>query len=373
MTSSALVRFARELRRAGLTVGPSAAADFTAATEAVGLASRHDTYHALCSLVVSGPGQIPVFDEVFERFFGGRGVPRVGVAIVERPGSSSVGLGLQADGEGEADLEEPAHMGASAMERLAHRDFAELSPSESDQLRRLIARMMWRPTDVRSRRWRGAPRGERPDLRRTVRRAIGPEGEIIRLALTERRLRRRPVIMIADVSGSMERYAEMLLYFAHAARSRLGRLEAFVFSTRLTRITRQLARRDATQALVEVSGTVEDWSGGTRIGAALHTFNADWSRRVSRGGPVALLVSDGWDRGEPDLLRREMARFARSVHRVVWLNPLAGRPGFAPETRGMQAVLPYIDDFLPAANLADLAALVNLLESISPRRRTLHR
>jgi len=170
------------------------------------------------------------------------------------------------------------------------------------------------------------------------------------------------------VSGSMERYSEMLLYFAHAARGRLGRLEAFVFSTHLTRITRQLHRRNAAAAIADVAEAVTDWSGGTQIGQAIRTFNVEWSRRVGRGGPVALIVSDGWDRGEPEVLAAEMARLHRSVHRVVWLNPLAGRPGYAPETRGMRAALPHVDDFLPAANLTDLATLVELLESVPARR-----
>ncbi len=152
----------------------------------------------------------------------------------------------------------------------------------------------------------------------------------------------------------------------------LGRVESFVFSTRLTRITWELSRRNVRHALDGVAEAVDDWSGGTKIGAALASFNRDWSRRVCRGGPVALIVSDGWDCGDPALLDREMARLARSVHRVVWLNPLAGRAGYAPETRGMQAVLPYVDDFLPAANLTDLAGVIELLES-STRRELVRR
>jgi len=162
----------------------------------------------------------------------------------------------------------------------------------------------------------------------------------------------------------MERYAEMLLYFTHAARDRFGRLEAFVFSTRLTRITRDLARRKPAVAIAAVSDHVHDWSGGTKIGDSLHTFNRDWSRRVSRGGPVAIVISDGWDRGDPDLLTQEMSRLQRTVYRTVWLNPLAGREGYAPETRGMKAALPYVDDFLAAGNLRDLRTLVRLLESV---------
>jgi uncharacterized protein with von Willebrand factor type A (vWA) domain len=167
----------------------------------------------------------------------------------------------------------------------------------------------------------------------------------------------------------MERYVEMVLYFIHAARGRLGRMEAFVFSTRLTRITRQVRHRDPKIALSQVAVAVHDWAGGTRIGEALEEFNRRWSRRVARGGPIALIISDGWDRGDPALLRTQMATLARSVHRVVWLNPLAGRPGYTPETRGMQAALPHIDDFLPVANLRDLRDVVRLLESVPARKR----
>ena len=167
----------------------------------------------------------------------------------------------------------------------------------------------------------------------------------------------------------MERYVEMLLYFIPAARGRLGRLEAFVFATHLTRITRQVRHRDPRVALSQVSAAVNDWSGGTRIGESLETFNREWSRRVVRGGPVALIISDGWDRGSPDLLREQMGILSRSVHRVVWLNPLAGRPGFAPETRGMQAALPHIDDFLPAANLRDLREVIRTLETVPSYKR----
>jgi hypothetical protein len=166
----------------------------------------------------------------------------------------------------------------------------------------------------------------------------------------------------------MERYAEMLLYFAHSARGRLGRLEAFVFSTHLTRITRQLQRRDPASAISEVAQAVTDWSSGTRIGEAIAAFNRNWSRRVGRGGPIALIVSDGWDRGDPEVLSREMARLRRSVHRVMWLNPIAGRVGYMPLTRGMKAALPHVDDFLPVTNLSNLEAVVRVLESVSAHR-----
>lgn len=367
--SETLVAFVRELRQAGIGVGPTTAVDLTAAAGAVGLASGHDVYHAFRSLTVTSAAQIPVFDQVFMRFFGS--APGSTVTVVgPRPRTWTVEAtrGEAGEGSGPPSREEQGVVGASEMERLATRDFAELTPSEEAAVRRLIARMLWRPAETRSRRRQAIRSGDRPDLRRTLRHSLGPEGDLMLIATTERRLRRRPLVFIADVSGSMERYSEMLLYFAHAARGRLGRLEAFVFSTHLTRITRELARRQPAEALEEVASAVTDWSGGTRIGEALHTFNVEWSRRVTRGGPIVLIVSDGWDRGDPEMLSEEMGRLARTFHRVVWLNPLAGREGFSPETRGMRVALPYVDDFLPAGNLRHLATIVDLLESVPARR-----
>jgi uncharacterized protein with von Willebrand factor type A (vWA) domain len=189
------------------------------------------------------------------------------------------------------------------------------------------------------------------------------------LAYADRRPRKRPLVVLADISGSMDRYSEMFLNFIHAAQGRLGRVEAFVFSTRLTRITRELRQRDAAQAMRRVGDSVEDWAGGTRIGEAVQAFNWQWSRRVTRGGAIGLIISDGWDTGDPALLESEMRRLARSMHRVIWLNPLAGRPGYAPETRGMQAALPYVDDLLAAGSLRDLTDVIRLLESVGDPRR----
>jgi uncharacterized protein with von Willebrand factor type A (vWA) domain len=177
-------------------------------------------------------------------------------------------------------------------------------------------------------------------------------------------------VLLCDVSGSMERYSRMLLHFAHALRHRRGRLEAFLFSTRLTRITSQLRHRRVDEAVTAVSRSVPDWSGGTRTGEALRELHQKWSRRVLHGGPVVLLVSDGWDRGDPALMREQVARLQRSCHRLIWLNPLAGTADYAPLTRGLQAALPFVDDFLPARTLADFADLAVHLNALDdPRRR----
>jgi len=365
-----LVDFTHRLRAAGIPVPAATAGDMVQALETVGMASGNDAFFALRALACSSVEHLQIFDRVFIAFFGSMRDPSIAFVSPRQRTWTIRAEGDQPD-SGDGDEVRKATMGASAVERLGRRDFADLTAAESAQVRRLIAEMLWAPAQVTIRRRRPAVGGDRPDLRRTLRRSVGPDADLMPLAYTERRVRRRPLVFIADVSGSMERYSEMLLYFAHAARGRLGRLEAFVFSTHLTRITRQLARRDPSSAISEVAGAVEDWSSGTKIGEAIGRFNRDWSRRVTRGGPIVVIVSDGWDRGDPDLLRKEMAKLHRSVHRIIWLNPLAGRPGFSPETRGMQAALPHVDDFLPAANLTDLASVVALLESVPAR--VLHR
>ena len=364
-----LVSFTHRLREEGLPVAAGIAGQMVGALATVGMASGEDAYFAMRSLACSSFDHLRVFDRVFVAFFGDRERP-VGFSSGIR--SRDWSIKPQGPGEGETIHEETASnaTGASAVERLSHRDFATLTPQESAQVKALIAGMVWSPALVASRRRKSALDGARPDLRRTLRGSIGPESDLMHLRYTTPRVRRRPLIFIADVSGSMERYAEMLLYFAHGARGRLGRLEAFVFSTHLTRITRQLDRRDPGAAITEVSEAVTDWSSGTKIGDSIHTFNREWSRRVCRGGPIVLIISDGWERGDPELLAKEMARLKRSVHRVIWLNPISGRANYVPATRGMKAALPYVDDFLPAANLSDLTTVVKLLESIPAHRHS---
>jgi uncharacterized protein with von Willebrand factor type A (vWA) domain len=374
-----LVHFARYLRARGFSVVPRTAQDLIAAAGAVGLADRGDVYHAFKSVTVVRAAEIPIFDEAFDLFFGsGRLVlteaegawdaptPEDG-RIATLPVLRSAGLDERPSGVDDlADV-----VGGSYAERLSSRDFAELNAHEREEVRRIISRMIWRAADAASRRWAPSSRGNRPHLRRTFRGLVGPEGDLMPLAYAHRRPRKRPLVVLADISGSMERYTEMFLHFIHAAQGRLGRVEAFVFATRLTRISREMRQRDPDAALRRVAGIVGDWSGGTRIGEALEEFNRDWSRRVTRGGAIGLVISDGWDTGDAALLGREMARFARSMHRVVWLNPLAGRTGYAPETRGMRTVLPYVDDFLAAANVLDLKGVVRLLESVPSHRRRL--
>uniref|UniRef100_UPI002ACD3356 vWA domain-containing protein n=1 Tax=Chloroflexus sp. TaxID=1904827 RepID=UPI002ACD3356 len=206
------------------------------------------------------------------------------------------------------------------------------------------------------------------DMRRTLRQSWRFGGEPVELAWRDIRTEPRPLVLICDISGSMERYSRILLQFAHAISAGLGDVETFVFGTRLTRITRQLRHKDIDDAIDAVSKHVVDWSGGTRIGEAIKEFNFRWGRRVLGRSPVVMVISDGWDRGEPELLSREMDRLQRSCHRLIWLNPLLGTPGYEPLTVGMQAALPFVDDFLPVHNLVSLEQLGAKLASLSAQR-----
>jgi uncharacterized protein with von Willebrand factor type A (vWA) domain len=206
-------------------------------------------------------------------------------------------------------------------------------------------------------------------MRRSLRRNLGYGGELLEWSFRKPKFKPRPLVIIADISGSMERYTRLLLHFIYSLTKGLEHsVEAFVFGTRLTRISRQLELKDVDLSMKEITRSVPDWSGGTRIGANLKKFNYHWARRILSRGAVVLMISDGWDRGDPHLLANEMARLQRSCHRLIWLNPLLGSPNYQPLTRGMMAALPYIDDFLPVHNLATLEALARHLEWLDDRR-----
>lgn len=360
-----LTSFAEALRSEGLTVTPDQVSDMARSLGHIDIADRDQVYAALRALSITDPAHRLAFDEVFRQFFEGFRRPGAKAEQPSRLASSQAMTPLiQTTPESEIS-ETQTEAGASAVENLERKDFADLDDDELVEARRLVMSMVWEPTDFKTRRWLRAKAGSKPDLRKTLHGAVGPEGDLMQIALKKRRLRQRPLIIIADISGSMEKYADLFLVFAHAAQTRLDNVEVFTFSTELTRITDDLKKRDTKTALSSVTHTVRDWSGGTKIGETLASWNKQWSRRLARGGPVALILSDGWDCGEPSLLSEEMARLARSVHMVIWLNPLAGRAEYRPATRGMKAVLPHIDHLLPAASVHDLKGVVGLLDSVS--------
>jgi uncharacterized protein with von Willebrand factor type A (vWA) domain len=371
-----LLVFGRVLRRAGLDVHPGRLLDLVEALELVNLASRDEVYHACRTLLVHRQEEIPIFDRAFAAFW----QAQTGAAAERRAQDDSRASAIEIE-----DLVAPDELAAvspddepddaraertadsmkiwSDLAGLEHKDFAALTPNEIAAARDALSRLEWTPGQRRTRRWiRG--RGSRIDLRRAIGESLRTGGEVVKLPRRARRTRPRPLVLLCDVSGSMERYTRMLLHFAHALTSRHRRVEAFLFSTRLTRISRQLRLARADEAIAAVSRIVADWSGGTRIGGAVKEFHQRWGRRVLNGGPVVLLISDGWDRGDPLELAEQISRLQRSCHRLVWLNPLIGTRDYAPLTRGLQAALPYVDDFLPArtlTNLVDLSIHLNAL------------
>ena len=255
----------------------------------------------------------------------------------------------------------------SAREVLRRKDFAEFTAQEVESAKRMLDELEWSVGSRQSRRWT-AGRGPAIDLRRAARWSLRYGGELLDLPLLRRKEKPRRLALVCDVSGSMERYTRMLLHFIHSLADNWDRVEAFLFATRLTRVTDRLAHRGVDEAVTEVAHAVPDWAGGTRIGDALKAFNYRWSRRVLGWGSVVLIISDGWDRGDPELLGRETARLQRSCHRLVWLNPLLGSESYAPLTRGMQAALPFVDDHLPVHNLASLHDLAERLNRLPPHR-----
>ncbi len=256
----------------------------------------------------------------------------------------------------------------SASEALRTKDFGTFTWEEVQACKALLKELVWRIAPRKTRRRRPTARGRQIDMRRVLRRNLRYGGEPIELTWREVRMRQRPLVVLCDISGSMDRYSRILLQFVHTISNGLRDVEAFVFGTRLTRITRLLRERDIDDAVGYVSKQVVDWSGGTRIGETLKDFNYTWARRVLGRGAVVLLISDGWDRGESQLLGREMGRLQRSCHRLIWLNPLLGGRDYQPLTQGMQAALPYVDDFLPVHNLLSLEQLGEKLAALGERR-----
>ena len=380
-----ILLFGRVLRGLGLDAGTGRMLDVVAALEHVPIGAKADFYHAARSLTTRRREDLPLFDRAFEAFWrkppSGRRSARDLAALGERrrlrPPSFDPAPEAPDGGPGAVETPAetrilPARVGWSAEEILRRKDFADLTAEELDRVRALIRGLAWRIAARPTRRRRPGP-GEEVDFRRTLRSSLRHGGEVLSWARREARRRPRPIVALADVSGSMERYTRLLLLFLHALSRGLDRrVEVFLFGTRLTRVTRELASRDPDAALAGVSGAVPDWSGGTRIGEALREFNFRWARRVLGGGAVVLVISDGWDRGDPELLAREAARLQRSAHRLVWLNPLLGAADYRPLARGIRAALPSVDDFLPVHNLASLEDLAVRLERIPaerPRRR----
>jgi uncharacterized protein with von Willebrand factor type A (vWA) domain len=376
-----LVEFGRDLRGRGLPVGTGRILTFCRAVAALGLADRESLYWAGRASLVARHGDIGTFDVAFDdwyRSFGRGDGPRIELTIPpadtqhppadwgEQPNDLEITTGSTAAGwkalsdedeEPEPGDEAAIRIVASAVEVLREKSFAELSDEERARVAHLIRRLAVSVPRQRTRRTHPSARGAVFDLRRTLRGSLRTQGEPFDRAWRARRSRSRPLVLILDVSGSMAPYSRALMQFAFAAMAAGRRVETFCFGTRLSRVTRILKTRDPDRALREIGTQVEDWEGGTRIGESLKELLDGWSQRAALRGAVVVLCSDGLERGDPVVLRAQMARLRRLAHRVVWVNPLKGSPRYEPLARGMAAALPSIDVFLSGHNLESLEQL----------------
>jgi uncharacterized protein with von Willebrand factor type A (vWA) domain len=399
-----LTEFGRLLWEAGLNIGPRKLLDLAETLDDIDLTNKDDFYYTLKCCLLTRHEQEPVFDQLYHYYWFVRDNPNQKkpdkngtVKREERPlrlppserkrlaehlNTPEQRKDLRTemreterrmqkdryDDDEEDDTGNPQGTAYSAIEMLRKKDFENYSWDEMQEAKRLMAAMRWNLGMRPTRRKTPARKGSYPDMRRLVRRNLKYGAEMIELTWREIKRKPRPLVIICDISGSMSLYSRLLLHFIHTVSNGLMNVEAFVFGTRLTRITRQLKRRDVDDAVRDVSKAVQDWSGGTRIGDAIHEFNQRWSRRVLGHGAVVLVISDGWDRGEAGTLQAEMDRLQHSCHRLIWLNPLLGSPDYRPLTIGMKTALPFIDNFLPAHNLDSLISLGNILASIDDSR-----
>ena len=358
------VIFARRLRAEGMTVPTGSVALFVEALNAVDPLDGDNVYWAARVVLVKRPEDIDAFDRAFASFWLGRtgNSPPAAVAVEERAGVDCP--------ERTADTltaEPPSAATAvlrySPVEVLRSKDFGDYTAADFAEARQLMARLRATAAMRRSRRRRPARwrRDHAPDIRATVRRALRTGGEPIRRAWYAPSLQPRRLVLLCDVSGSMDPYSRALLRFMHAAVAGRRRVEAFAMGTRLTRLTRELSSRDPDHALKSAGVAVADWSGGTRLGDSLRAYNDGWGMRGMSRGAVVVILSDGWERGDPTIIADQMARLSRVAYRVVWVNPLKASPGYAPLARGMAAALPYIDELVDGHNLNALEELVEIV------------
>jgi uncharacterized protein len=357
------VAFARVLRGMGLAVPVDAVIAYGRALAAVGLEQRAWVYWAGRGTLVREPEDVPCYDRAFASFWL---QPLSPLGAVRTPPAPPVagddGSGASDTGDPEDDQVPTVVARYSPEEVLRQKDFALCSPAELDDACRMMRALRVEAVRRRSRRWRRSNRRRgRPDARRTLRQAVRKGGEVVRRHHLQPGTRARRVVLLCDVSGSMDAYARALLRFLHVAVAGRGQVEAFALGTRLTRLTRHLSSRDPDAALAAAAAAVPDWSGGTRLGESLRAFNDRFGVRGMARGAVVIVLSDGWDRGSTELLAAEMARLGRVAHRVVWVNPLKGSPGYEPLARGMAAALPFVDRFLEGHSVASLDGLAEVI------------
>jgi len=381
-----IMHFARALRRAGLPIGPGRVLDAIRAVEVAGFSEKEDFYWTLHACFVASPAESVVFTQIFRLYWRDPQYlekmmamlsPMVKGATEDRTAQAAEKRAAEALLDGlDQDFPQPepetedieididASHTASVQERLRTLDFELMSNAEMTEAKRLIAGLSLPVRPLQSRRTLARP-GPMPDWRGTMRAATRRGGEVIEFATKRRRLRYPNLVVLCDISGSMSAYSRATLHFVHAVANRQGQgwadVHAFTFGTRLTNITRHLATRDVDAALAAAGAEAQDWEGGTRIGACLHAFNRDWSRRVMGQGAVVLLITDGLDRDPAADLGREMQRLGLTARQVIWLNPLLRWDGFAPKAKGIAAMLPHVSHFRAGHNIASLAGLAGAL------------
>jgi hypothetical protein len=368
-----MVRFAAVLRRQGLSVTPEHVTDGVRALDRLDLADREEVRIGLRSVFAGRPEDFPIFDRAFDAFWrAGASAEEVADALappaLSEPASSGAEsaaretLALEAWQEAEEGDEGDEPIGvpaASEIEAAAARDFSTFTPDQLDEVYRLTLKIARRLARRISRRRRPSARRGRIDLRRTLRASL-TRGELIDLRFRRRKRKKVRLVLLCDVSGSMDLYSRFLLQFLFALQSAFARVETFTFSVRLTRVTDYLRARSYREVLRRLTA-VRDWSGGTKIGESLAEFNRGWPSLVDRR-TIVIILSDGWDTGDPDVLAAELLRIKRRAGRVIWLNPLLGNPSYEPLTRGMAAALPLVDRFAAAHNLAALRDLAGSLD-----------
>ncbi len=356
-----LVRFCRALRESGIHVTPAEVITAATVFQVIDTSDRDEVFLSLRSVLATSVDDFPAFAELFDEFWSQSPRKLVERDVITRnaPAKGAKGLAfflehwansLRADGK-------PINVpGASDTESGAEKDFSAFTNEELEEISRLARRVVKRLASKPSRRWRPVRRGHKVNLRRSLRLSLKTGGELIDLAYKQRRPKRTRLFVICDVSGSMDLYSRLLLQFVYGLQNSFARVESFVFATSLSRITGELKNKTYQRALDRLSASIHGWSGGTRIGASLAAFNAQWLRRIDKR-TIVIILSDGWDTGEPEQLAAALSLLKARAGRLIWLNPLLGNTTYQPATRGMQAALPLIDVFAPAHDLASLRAL----------------
>lgn len=373
--------FINMLRQAGIPISTDQTMDFARGLEMIDIGQRAQVYYAARGLLLNRYENLRLFNTIFNRFWNlpskGSGAhgQKAPIAPRHRPRPAAqfnivtymAYKARQADPE--IDVVDKSQTFSDA-ELLQTKEFSEMTPEELTTIKQLIREMRWQISLRETRRRVQDTKGGLLHLRGTMRSATKHGGVPLHLSWQRKKIKQRPLVLLADISGSMEKYTRLLLQFFYAVSHSLQYVESFVFGTSLSRITPHLKIKNIDRALDEASRRVVDWASGTRIGQSLQTFNRQWSRRILRRGAIVLIISDGWERGDVTLIKREMAYLHRLCHRLIWLNPLLGKTTYQPLVEGMAAALPFIDDFLPIHNMQSLKTLADHLSSLDSRRST---